>query len=79
MKECIKNCVLKRKNCHDKMCRSWINYKEDLNCSVWAVYKNGNMTLEQVAQRLGLSIVRVKQIQDKALEKLQKNRRLKAF
>ncbi len=37
------------------------------------------MTLAQTAERLGLSIVRVKQIQDKALQKLQKKRHLKAF
>jgi len=31
---------------------------------------NGDMTLHQVGERLGLSFVRVKQIQDKCIEKI---------
>ena len=32
--------------------------------------KNGKMSLRETADRLGVSFVRVKQIQDKAVEKL---------
>jgi len=50
-----------------------------LNCSLMSVQKHGPMTLEETAKRLSLSIVRVKQLQDRALQKLQKNRRLKGL
>ena len=79
MKKCMKKCVINNKNCLEKNCRAWIDYKKDFNCSSIAVNKYGNMTLAQIAERLDLSIVRIKQIQDKALQKLQKKRHLKAF
>tara|TARA_Y100000034_G_C6735449_1_gene326101 strand:+ start:472 stop:627 length:156 start_codon:yes stop_codon:yes gene_type:complete len=41
-----------------------------LNCALIAVEKNGAMTLREIADRLEISFVRVKQIQDKALLKL---------
>ena len=79
MKKCMQKCMISNTNCGDKECRSWINYQEDLNCSAVSVFKHGNMTLAQIAERLDLSIVRVKQIQDKALQKLQKKRHLRYF
>jgi len=56
----------------------WIDYKEDLNCTLIAVENNksDSMTLEEVSKRLNISIVRVKQIQDKALQKIKKKRNL---
>ena len=65
------------KSCEEKKCRLWIDYNEDLNCTLIATNKKNNMTLAEVAKRLHLSIVRIKQIQDKALQKLQKNSSLK--
>ena len=79
MKKCLQKCVLEEKTCTEKECRGWIKYEEDLNCSFLSIQKHKVLTLEQVAKRLDLSIVRVKQIQDKALQKLQKNRRLKSL
>jgi len=58
--------------CDNKKCRQWIDYPEDDNCVLVAVEKNGAMTLRQCAERLQISFVRVKQIQDKALKKLEK-------
>jgi len=55
----------------------WISYADDLNCTLIAVNKNGKMTLAEAAKRLNLSIVRVKQIQDKAIQKLKKKSSLK--
>jgi len=72
MKECSKECALKKKCCVEKECRHWIKYKKDFNCALIAIHKNGNMTLRQVADRLQISFVRVKQIEDKALKKLTK-------
>ena len=79
MKKCAKNCINNNKNCSEKECKAWINYKKDFNCCNISIQRHGNMTLAQVAKRLNLSIVRVKQIQDKALQKLRKKRHLKAL
>ena len=72
MRKCSEECKLKKKRCTKKECRHWIEYREDFNCALIAIEKNGNMTLRQVADRLQISFVRVKQIEDKALKKLTK-------
>ena len=69
---CVEECKLKNKSCRKKSCRYWIKYKEDLNCTFVAVEKNGKMSLREVADRIGVSFVRIKQIQDKAIKKLLK-------
>lgn len=79
MRECAKICSEKKKKCNQQDCRLWIDYKKDLNCTLIAVKGNPSMTLEEVSKRLGISLVRVKQIQDKAVQKMQKNSLLKAF
>jgi len=72
------NCydVHKRCNveCDKKECRLWIDYENDLNCTVVAVANNnhGSMTLREIADRMGVSFVRIKQIENKILEKLKK-------
>ena len=58
--------------CDMKGCRHWIDYPEDLNCSIICANSRGPMTLHETAKRLGISFVRVKQNQDKALRKLSK-------
>ncbi len=60
--------------CDKKECRLWIDYEEDLNCTLLAIDKNnhGCMTLREIADRLGVSFVRIKQIEGKILEKLKK-------
>ncbi len=72
MKLCSKECFLNNKECDQKECRMWIDYKEDLNCCLIAVEKNGRMTLNEVGDRLKISYVRVKQIEKATLVKLQK-------
>ena len=79
MKKCLKKCIMEDSACAEKDCRVWIDYDDDLNCSLLSIKKHKILTLEEVAKRLGLSIVRIKQIQDKALQKLQKNRHLKGL
>lgn len=75
MKECSKRCKELDVSCPVKDCRMWINYEEDLNCVLIAIddHKKDGMTLDETSKRLGISIVRVKQIQDKAVAKLKKN------
>ena len=60
------------KICQNKECRQWIDYSEDNNCVLVAVEKNGKMPRRECAKRLGISYVRVKQIEDKAVKKLVK-------
>ena len=69
MKSCCNACVVNNVDCPIKDCKYWINYKDDLNCSLIAIEKNGPMTLRENADRLGLSFVRIKQIQDKAIRR----------
>jgi len=70
VEDCADECMNTNKKCRKKTCRQWLDYGEDLNCALVAVRKNGKMSLREVADRLGVSFVRVKQIQDKAVEKL---------
>jgi len=72
MNECAKKCLKNNKKCTQTDCRQWLEYAEDLNCVEIAVQKNGPMILHEVAKRLGISYVRVSQIEKHALTKLQK-------
>jgi len=74
MNDCAKECISNKKKCERANCRLWVDYKKDLNCTLIAVHNNkGPMSLEETSKRFGLSIVRIKQIQDKAVQKLKKN------
>ena len=57
-------------------CRQWIDYDDDLNCTIVAIKNNGGdpMTLRQVSDRIGVSFVRVKQIEDEIKKKLVKTK-----
>ena len=70
--KCFKQCESSNKSCKEKQCRLWVDYDDDLNCTMVAINKHpeGNMTLREVADRLGVSFVRIKQIEEKALNKL---------
>lgn len=71
--ECSKACVKHDVSCPVEDCRQWIDYEGDLNCTSIAVEKHGSMTLREVADRLHVSFVRIKQIEDKVRDKLQRN------
>jgi len=70
--ECYKACVRLAVACptQNSSCRYWIRYEPEYNCTWATVQKNNDMTLREVADRLEISFVRVKQIQDKALKKI---------
>jgi hypothetical protein len=70
--ECSRFCVKHKMECHQKECRFWIDYKPEQNCTLISIYENGRMTLREVAERLGISFARVKQIESAALIKLKK-------
>ena len=69
-KSCVEACTKLNTSCPNKECRSWINYEEDLNCSLVTIDKNDKLTLRDVAKRLKCSFVRVKQLEEAALGKL---------
>ena len=68
--ECIKLCRKADVSCPNQDCRNWIDFEEDLNCVLEAVDKHGNMTLREVAERIGVSFVRIKQIEDATIKKI---------
>jgi|TARA_Y100000034_G_scaffold133920_1_gene200909 hypothetical protein len=69
---CSKYCLKNDISCPLTECRLWIDYDKEHNCSLISIYENGKMTLREVADRLGISFARVKQIETKALGKLKK-------
>jgi|TARA_Y100000310_G_scaffold338426_1_gene428055 DNA-directed RNA polymerase sigma subunit (sigma70/sigma32) len=72
MRDCAKECYLAKTSCKNRECRLFIEYEEDLNCTILAVKKHGPMTLEEIGKRHGVSTVRIKQIVDATLLKLKK-------
>tara|TARA_B100000282_G_C31346652_1_gene315822 strand:+ start:308 stop:538 length:231 start_codon:yes stop_codon:yes gene_type:complete len=74
MIECVKECRLKNKPCENNTCRKWIDYEEDLNCCLVTIEDNkkDGLTLQETAKRIGLSFVRVRQIEKEAIAKLAK-------
>lgn len=51
-------------------CRNYIDFDQDDNCVLVAVENSGSMNLREISQRFGLTHVRIKQIEDKAIAKL---------
>lgn len=70
--DCKEECKLYSAECLNTQCRNWIDYDQDLNCALIAIEKHGSMTLHEVAKRMGVSFVRIKQIQDLAMGKINK-------
>ncbi len=70
--KCLKVCQELKYACPITECKSWIDYEEDYNCIHEAISKTGPMTLREISMRMGVSFVRIKQIEDKALKKLSK-------
>ena len=80
MKSCCNCCIVNSVGCPIEECKYWIDYEEDFNCALISIEKNGDMTLREVAERMGLSFVRIKQIEDKALKKLtESNLNMKSY
>ena len=74
MRDCAKKCFFYKKSCENTKCRLFIEYEEDLNCTMVAVnnHPDNYMTLEQIAKRHNVSVVRIKQIIDATLKKIKK-------
>lgn len=72
MKTCSKVCQKHNTSCPNQECRYWVDYEGDHNCCLISIEKHGAMKLREVAERIGVSYVRIKHIQDAALVKLSK-------
>ena len=70
MIECLETCKKLKTSCPVKDCRYWINYESEHNCVFESIDRNNSMTLREVAERLNISYVRVKQIQDEVINKI---------
>lgn len=71
---CLQACKNLKVSCPNEDCRNWINYEKEYNCLLYTIEmaesNNRELTLRDVAERLGCSFVRVKQIEDEAIKKL---------
>lgn len=70
LKGCAQKCVELEYECDFNECQNWINFKDDNNCDLVSIKKHGQLTLRQVGERLGVSYVRIKQIEDSAIKKI---------
>jgi len=71
---CYDECKNKNKKCRVKECRLWIDYPKDLNCTEIAIQNSSEcgMVLREIGKRLKLTPSRIKQIESKAISKLNK-------
>lgn len=69
---CSRECMRDKRSCEHKECRMWIDFDKDQNCSLVSIYQNGPMTLDEVAKRMKVSLVRISQIEKEAMKKLYK-------
>ncbi len=71
---CDEICRYNNQACQNKECRHWLEYEDDLNCTLICAKKNGPLTLREVAKRLNISYVRVQQIEENAIKKIKQKR-----
>ena len=72
-RECTTACKKNDVSCPNKECRYWIEYEDDFNCAFVSIDKNeGGLTLREVGDRIGVSFVRICQIEKAAVQKLKK-------
>ena len=72
MRKCAADSMENDSICKKEDCNLWIKYGKDLNCTLVSVKKHGRLGLKEVGERLGISYVRVSQIEKEAFKKLKK-------
>lgn len=58
-----------KKDCSNKTCKMWLNAEEHQNCTIVAARK-GPLSLQQIGDILGVTRMRICQIEKKVIEKL---------
>lgn len=77
LRVCSRKCVELNIECPCTDCRLWVNFPDEKNCSLISIHENDGMTLREIGERLEISFARVKQIEQKAIEKIKRlNNRL---
>ena len=79
LRECAQTCMEKEQACSSEGCKHWIKFEPDNNCDLISIKKYGPLTLRQVGERMGVSYVRIKQIEDVAIKKIRKTATLDKF
>ena len=74
LRACSRRCLQSKKACAETDCRLFIDFKEEYNCCLISIRENGDMTLREIGDRLGISFARVKQIESAALLKMKKKK-----
>jgi DNA-directed RNA polymerase sigma subunit (sigma70/sigma32) len=71
---CARECLREGKPCKETSCRKWIDFEEDNNCCLISIRNNDGegLTLMETGKRIGLSFVRIRQIEQQAIKKLSK-------
>lgn len=72
MKKCSLKCIELKTECPNTDCRYYVEHQNSLNCTFIAIEQNGEMDLRTIGDIMGVSFVRIKQIQDKAVQKVNK-------
>tara|TARA_R100000908_G_scaffold36635_1_gene16793 strand:- start:1584 stop:1832 length:249 start_codon:yes stop_codon:yes gene_type:complete len=72
LRNCSRKCLELDIECPSTDCRMWIDYPDEKNCTLISVNENDSMTLREIGERIGISFARVKQIEQKALNKIKR-------
>ncbi len=81
--ECAQKCKKLNVGCPNNSCRMWIDYEQDKNCCLVSIEEKGKdgsdkgLTLHEVADRLKINYLKVRQIEINAIRKLSTRRDLK--
>tara|TARA_Y100001938_G_scaffold149198_1_gene235250 strand:- start:1092 stop:1373 length:282 start_codon:yes stop_codon:yes gene_type:complete len=81
--ECAQKCNKLNVECPNNSCRMWIDYGQDKNCCLISIEEKGKdgsdkgLTLHEVADRLKINYLKVRQIEINAIRKLSTRRELK--
>ena len=59
------------KCCEKKYCRYWINYSQSNNCCLIASQESETLTLKEIGKIIGVTRMRICQIEKNAVKKLQ--------
>ena len=81
--ECAQQCNSLNVSCPNRSCRMWIDYEKEKNCCLISIdekTKDGStkgLTLHEVADRLQINYLKVRQIEINAIRKLSSRRELR--